>query len=99
MFKLFPKDRRDWLRVLIFPFQAYVILTAIIYTYFFNIWPRRGVDELNHFGGQLVYGCFICFLVLSFVGLLQRTPKKYLNFSLAALSILEIFLMPNWAQA
>ena len=30
MFQVFPKDKRGWLRVLVFPFQAYVVAALVV---------------------------------------------------------------------
>jgi hypothetical protein len=103
MFRLFPKDWQDWLRVFVFPFQAYVILAPASYCYLLSIWPHRGgVRPLNDFGHQLSHGFFLCLIVLAAVGFHQKTLghriSAYVNLGLAALSLLFICLAPNWGQ-
>jgi hypothetical protein len=103
MFRLFPKNRQDWLRVVVFPFQAYVILGPASYCYWLHIWPHQGeVGPLNDFGHQLSAGYLLCLLVLATIGfrqlVLEHGRKAYVNLGLAALSLLLICLTPNWIQ-
>ena len=99
MFRLFPKERQDWLRAFLFPFQAFVILAPASYCYLLHIWPHRGgVEPLNHFGHQLLFGFAICFLVLLGVGVYQRGVSRYVNLCLAALTALEMYLTPDFIQ-
>jgi hypothetical protein len=103
MFHFFPRGQQDWLRVLAFPFQAFVILAPVTYFYLLHIWPHRGeVSHLNHFADQLAPGYLFCFIVLLAVGFRQKSAgyrvDSYFSFCLAVLSILLVFITPHWAQ-
>lgn len=102
MLRVFPKHRSEWLRVLLFPFQAYVVLGHCATVYLLSIWRFRNVSPLNHFADQLLIGYVLSFLVLLPVGLYQRhlgyRARGYLNIGLALWAIVSIAI-PGWVQA
>jgi len=98
MFRLFPREWQDWLRIFVFPFQAYVFLAPASYCYVLHIWPRGNVGPLNHFGHQLLFGYAICFFVLLGVGIYQRGVSRYVHLCFAALAALEMYLTPDFIQ-
>lgn len=88
MFQVLPKDKRRWLQVLIFPFQAYVVVAFAVEQYYYG----RGSygSHLADFGMLFYFGFVICFLVLLCVGIVQmfigRRFRGFLNIGLAALA-------------
>ncbi len=72
MFHALPQDRRDWLRLPLFPFQAFTVLAHLVSYYLVFHWPHRGdVGPLNHFYDQIAWAYELCFLVLLIAGFLQ----------------------------
>jgi len=102
MFHLFPRQRQEWLRVLLFPFQAYVVLGHCATLYLLSIWHFRNVGPLNHFADQLLFGYLVSFFVLFPVGLYQHhlgfRAGGWLNVGLALWGISSIAI-PGWIQA
>jgi energy-coupling factor transporter transmembrane protein EcfT len=117
MFHLFPKGRQDWLRVLAFPFQAFVILAPIVFWYFMGRYsgcldsngshPVYARFDYGHamtgLADQILVGCLVCFFVLLAFGFYQRAighrVSARVDFVLAALSIILIFVIPNMIPA
>ena len=77
MFQFFPKQRQDWMRVLEFPFQAFVVLAPISYWHFMRLYcyyannvfgPRQysfdGIAAGKHLGSLVVAGYLLCLLAL-----------------------------------
>src|ERR1022692_2608643 len=88
MFRFFPKGQQDWLRVLVFPFQAFVILAPIEYWYFMRLYgyfannvfgPRLYyfdcINAAKHLGAQIAIGYAICFFALVIFGFYQKAMK------------------------
>jgi len=102
MFHAFPKNRLEWLRVLVFPFQAYVVLGHCATLCLLSIWHFRNVGPLNHFADQLLMGYAFCFIVLFPFGLHQHRlgfrVRGYVNIGLALWGIASIAI-PGWVQA
>jgi hypothetical protein len=103
MFRPFPRERQDWLRLALFPFQAFAILAHLMSYYLVSVWPHRGsVVPLNHFYDQISTGYVLCFLVLLIVGFCQLAARHrvsgIVNLVIAAWCVLSLFL-PGWAQA
>jgi hypothetical protein len=103
MFHLFPKRRQDWLRVLVFPFQAYVIIAFFVERYFASIWPghtRWTMTDLKLF---MVSGNVVCFFVFLVAGVRQSFLRQWtvacLHFGFAVLSVLLCLPMLNFVQA
>lgn len=90
MFQIFPKGKREWLRVLLFPFQAYVVVARIEEHYFIRslAYPYRGM--MSDFRMWVYGGFVVCFPVLLGVGIVQMFTGHrlggFLNISLAALA-------------
>ena len=88
MFQLFPKDKRGWLRVLVFPFQAYVVEAFVVEQYYYG----RGSygSHLADFGVLFLFGFVVSFPVLLFVGIAQifngHPLRGYANIGLTALA-------------
>lgn len=102
MFHAFPKQRHDWLRLLLFPFQAFAVVAHLVSYYLVCNWPHRGdVGPLNHFYNQIDGAYALCFLVLLAAGCRQLAVGHRLssvgNLLLAAWCALSLF-MPGWAQ-
>jgi hypothetical protein len=109
MFRLFPKGQQDWLRVLAFPFQAFVILAPIAYWYFMgqfghyanNVWPRYySFDYIGagkHLSTQIGVGYVICFLASVIFGFYHKAAghrvSAYASFFFAALSVVDTMIM------
>jgi hypothetical protein len=85
MFRLIPKGQQDWLRVLAFPFQAFVILAPIAYWYFMGqyghyannvLGPRYNsfnyIEAGKHLSIQMGVGYVICFLALMIFGFYHK---------------------------
>jgi hypothetical protein len=88
MFQFFPKDKRGWLRVLIFPFQAYVVEAFVVEQHYYG----RGSygSHLADFGALFLLGFVVSFPVLLFVGIAQmfngHPLRGYVNLGLAVLA-------------
>jgi hypothetical protein len=103
MFRPFPRGRQGWLRVLLFPFQAYVLIAIFVERYFMNSLPGNGGyrGSLAEFKLTVVAGYAVSFLVLLCVGvghfLTGRVRSACLNLGLAALAALLGCSMMNFA--
>ena len=103
MFNAFPKHRDDWLKLLLFPFQAFAVTAHLMSYYLVFHWPHRGfIGPLNHFYDQIAPGYALCFLVLLIVGIRQmvagRRMSAIANILLAAWCAFS-FATPGWIQA
>jgi hypothetical protein len=101
MFHVFPKDRDDWLRLLLFPFQAFAVIAHLVSYYLVSHWPHGNVSPLNHFYSQIAGGYALSFLVLLVVGFRQMAAghrvSSVVNVLLAAWCALSLFT-PGWIQ-
>jgi hypothetical protein len=90
MFQLFPKRKREWLRVLLFPFQAFVVVGYFVHHYFFSSLPYGYRGELSNLNVDMLFGYAVCFLVLLVVGIAQIAKGHRMlgifNMGLAALA-------------
>ena len=89
MFQFFPKQRRDWMRVFEFPFQAFVVLAPISYWHFMRLYgyyvnnvfgPRLhscdGIAAGQHLGALTAAGYLLCFLALMGFGFYHRVARQ-----------------------
>jgi hypothetical protein len=104
MFHLFPRARQEWLRVLLFPFQAYVVVAYFVEQYFIHSLPGNGGyrGSLDEFAICVVAGYAVCFLVLLCVGISQMVAghrlRGFLNVGLAVLGCLLGLWMMNFVH-
>lgn len=102
MFQFFPRGRQEWLRVLLFPFQAYVVIAYLVEQYFIRSLPANGGyrGSLSEFKAKLLLGYTVCVLVLLSVGIVQMLAGRWLrgvlNAVLAALGVLIGLSMMNF---
>src|ERR1700677_1280984 len=105
IFQIFPKRKNEWLRALLFPFQAYVIIAHFIEWHFWDSLPASGGyrGSLGGFMAGVSLGYFVCAVVLFGVGIRQVTLghryKGWLNIGLAVLGYLFACDMPNLVMA
>jgi hypothetical protein len=81
MFQLFPKTRKEWLRAIIFPFQAYMPVAFIVWQILEVIWPggkyRFGELSTYHdFKSAVLQGYAICFWVLLIIATFQLSARQ-----------------------
>jgi len=100
MFRAFPKSRREWLQVLLFPFQAYVVVAYFVEQYFVRLLPGKYRGSLMSFKHWVISGYSVCFIVLLCVGIIQlstgRRARGFLNIGLAILGALLGLSMMNF---
>ena len=102
MFRAFPKSRSEWLQVLLFPFQAYVVVAYLVEQYFVRSLPGNGGyrGSLTSFKLWVISGYSVCFIVLLCVGIIQlstgRRARGFLNIGLAILGALLVLSMMNF---
>ena len=89
--------------MLLFPFQAYVIIAFIIERYFASIWSghtRWTMTDLKLF---IAGGYAVCFFVFLVAGVRQLFLRQWsiacLHLGFAVLSVLFCFPMLNFFQA
>jgi hypothetical protein len=105
MFTLLPTSRLGWLKILLLPFQVYLVTAIFVYLGFANDWPHRGKsDSFDTFALQIALGYGVCFIVFTVVGVVQFISKQrssaVLNFGLAVVSLaLAAFCSPNYVRA
>jgi hypothetical protein len=105
MFRFIPREQGEWLRVLLFPFQAYVVVAFLVEQYFIRSLPSGGGyrGSLAEFKVWVIAGYAICFLVLLGVGIVQiftnHRLRGFLNVGLAALGALLGLSMMNFVYA
>jgi len=105
------------LRVLAFPFQAFVILAPIVFWYFMRLYggclDSNGshpiyarfdyMHAMKDLANQILIGYLFCFVALLAFGLYQRAVghrvSAKVDFVLAALSIILMFVTPNLIPA
>jgi hypothetical protein len=93
--QIIPHNRHDWLRFLMFPFKAYVVMTPVVYFIVAAVlWPRRVPDYAFPIIGLL----FLCGLILLFAALVFAIfgPKGHtfscVGFAVAAIIFAMILL-------
>jgi hypothetical protein len=102
MFHAFPKSRSEWLRVLLFPFQAYVVVAYFVEQCFVRSLPGNGGyrASLTSFKLWVISGYSVCFIVLLCVGIIQlstgRRVRGVVNIGLAILGALLGLSMMNF---
>jgi hypothetical protein len=101
VFYCFPKKRIEWLRVLLFPFQAYVVVAFFVERFFWSSLPAGGGyrGSLSGFVAGVILGYVACAVVLFGVGSIQiltgHRRNGCQNLCLAGLGVLFIFWSPN----
>jgi hypothetical protein len=100
---IFPKNGREWLAELLFPFKAYVVIAPLMFNISYELPrpPHTGATDVEAF---LAVGLFPCSAILLFAALVltlvgsKRSALSYVVFGIAAL-ILGIYLLPYTANA
>ena len=89
--------------MLVFPFQAYVIIAFFVERYFASIWPghtRWTMTDLKLFMAAGYVVCFLFFLVVGVRKLfLRQWTIACLHFGFAVLSVFLCLPMLNFVQA
>jgi len=104
MFRAFPKSRDEWWRVLLFPFQAYIVVAYIVEQYFITSLPGYGGyrGALTDFKAWVIFGYAICFVVLLCTGAIQflrgHRLRGAVNVGLALLGVLIGLSMANFVS-
>ena|SRR5690348_11432692 len=103
MFRVIPQDRKGWVKVLLFLFQAFPIAAFIVSGYFNSIWAhhtRWTMDDLKLF---IIAGDVVCLIVLATVGIAQlftgHRRHACLNLGLAAGTVLLCLPLLNFVRA
>jgi hypothetical protein len=104
MFRAFPKSRSDWQQILLFPFQAYVVVAYVVEQYFITSLPGYGGyrGALSEFKSWVIFGYAICFVVLLCTCTIQflhaHVKRGALNVGLAVLAVLFVLSMMNFVS-
>jgi len=104
MFRAIPKSHAEWRPVLLFPFQAYVVVAYLVEQYFINSLPGYGGyrGALSEFKVWVIFGYAICFVILLCAGIVQLLRGHLLggamNLGLALLGILLGLSMMNFVS-
>jgi hypothetical protein len=100
MFRAFPRGRSEWLQLLVFPFQAYVVVAIFVEKYFMRSLDPHSRGSLAEFKFWVMLGYAACFLALLTVGIAQlcagRRRLGIVNLCLAALSVLVALSLANF---
>ncbi len=96
-----PKTRAAWSRVVLLPFQVYSVTARIAARAYLDLAVGRRPDTT--FVGVVVWGYFLCFLILLIGGIHQRISCDRaggtVSFLAAAVSAMACwFLLPELAQ-
>lgn len=102
MFQAFPNSRGEWWRILVFPFQAYILVAYIVEQYFVTSLPGYGGyrGALSEFKSWIILGYVICFVVLLSTGAIQllrgHRLRGAVNVGLALFGVLLGLSMMNF---
>lgn len=100
MFRAFPRGRSEWLQLLVFPFQAYVVVAIFVERYFMRSLESHSRGSLAEFKCWVMVGYSVCFFALLGVGTVQlcagRRRLGLVNVCLAVLSALVALSLMNF---
>ena len=103
MFRTLPRGRSEWLHLLAFPFQAYVVVAIFVEKYFLRSLPTHSRASLDNFKCWVIFGYSVCFFALLGVGTVQlctgRRRLGVVNLCLAALGALIALSLMNFVYA
>ena len=75
MFTLFPRQRQDWRKLLVFLLHAFPFVVFVAYFVARVVWqsfrPRFGWDIFDNFAIPLAFSCAADFILLLVVGIVQ----------------------------